>query len=242
MMNKTKKILFAFDMDHTILSGNSDYVFLHLLSAESKTELKAIKAKSNNWAKYMQSVYLKLKRDNTNIDKIKETIQAIPLNPGYKELFDFLRLNQERFENIIISGANTLFIKWVLEKHNLGDIFQQYYSNFAEEDNECLIKIHPHHDHQCSKCDESQCKNLILEGHIHNAINSNEYEKIIYAGDGSNDYCPSLLLKENDYLFPRVGFALHDLLYENEGLKDLKCEVYPWHDGYIILEEIKKLI
>lgn len=237
-MNKNeKKILLAFDMDNTILSGYSDYSFFHLLSEESRRQIAPL-TDNTNWAHYMQNVFFKLKQDNVKIEQIKEAVQSIPFNPGFIELFDFIKENKDKFENIIISGANTLYIKWILEKHNIGDIFQEYYANIASEDDECLIKIVPYHDHDCTICQESQCKQLILNSHI----NEKDYSKIIYARDGDNDYCPALLLSEKDILFPRAEYVLHHMLFKNNSIKDLKCEVFPWHDGFAILKELKKLI
>ncbi|KHN30036.1 Inorganic pyrophosphatase 1 [Glycine soja] len=54
-------------------------------------------------------------------------------------------------------------------------------------------------------------------------------KKFIYLGDGSGDFCPSLKLKDRDYLMPRKNFPLCDLVSENS--KHIKAEVHAWRDG-----------
>ena len=48
-------------------------------------------------------------------------------NQGIPELFDLLKFNKKYFETLIIFGANTLFLKWVLEKNNVTELFPVFY-------------------------------------------------------------------------------------------------------------------
>lgn len=236
-----KKILFAFDLDYTILNKNSDHVILRLLSDEANKFLDEIKKSSDNWANHMQEVYKKMKNENIKINQIKEIVENINFNPGFKELFEFIKSNKDKIDVIIISGANTLFIQWLLEKNNLNDLVSNYYSNWAQFDEELVIKIKGHHTHDCDLCDKSQCKRLILINHLESCDNSN-YSKIIFAGDGENDYCPATLLKENDVLFPRKDFPLSNKLYNKGYIKNLKCSHVVWEDGFLIIETLKQFI
>lgn len=59
---------------------------------------------------------------------------------------------------------------------------------------------------------------------------------IIYLGDGSGDYCPSLKLEEGDYVMPRKNFPLWDLISRNPML--IKAEIHEWYDG----EELEKVL
>lgn len=54
-------------------------------------------------------------------------------------------------------------------------------------------------------------------------------KKVIYLGDGSGDYCPSLKLGEGDFLMPRKNFPLWDLISQNPLL--IKAEIHEWSDG-----------
>lgn len=242
-MENSKKILFAFDMDHTILQENSDYVIRDLLTEKSRDEINALSETSVNWAKTMQIVYEKMKEEKIDINQVKKIIEDMPFNPGFPEIFELIRTNKERFESIIISGANTLFIQWLIEHHKLHDVFPKFFSNIAEPHQELLIKITQAHEHECKRCDKSQCKNRIMKEYLKEIqYEEGNYDHVLYIGDGSNDYCAGLVLGENDYLFAREGFSLHKMLYKKDMLKDMKCKVVPWKDGYQVLEVVRGLI
>jgi 2,3-diketo-5-methylthio-1-phosphopentane phosphatase len=245
-----KKMLMIFDLDHTILSQNSDTEILHLLSEKSKQEIKQIMRQSDNWALTMQEVYNRLKKEQVSIEKIKDVIQNIPFNPGFSEIFEFLKNNQDKFDTLIVSGANTLFIKWILEKHKLEELFPKYYSMLAEPNEDLLIKITQNHVHDCESCDKSQCKNLLLKCHFQEMnpeefrehLGSYHYSKVMFAGDGDNDLCAGKILKEEDILFPRKDFALHKLLKKHGNNCNLTCKIIIWETGLQILEVISKLM
>ncbi|BAT83391.1 hypothetical protein VIGAN_04053100 [Vigna angularis var. angularis] len=68
---------------------------------------------------------------------------------------------------------------------------------------------------------------LVIE-RIQDSI-SEEDKRLIYLGDGSGDYCPSLRLKEKDFMMPRKNFALWDLICRDPSL--LKVDIHGWSDG-----------
>ena len=238
-----KKILVVLDLDFTILSKNSDYVFLDLLKPESFNELEQKRKVSKNWANHMQEVYKKMKADNVPIEKIKERVENIAFNPGFHEFFDLIKSKKDIFETLILSGANTLFLQWILEKHDLVDLFPNYYSNIAVPDESVVINIKPAHVHDCNNCDESQCKRILFNRHFdENSLNLNSFSNIIYAGDGENDYCLSTNLRKDDILFPRNDFPLYEKLYNRDYVKNLNCKICVWDDGFKLLEEVNKLL
>jgi 2,3-diketo-5-methylthio-1-phosphopentane phosphatase len=240
-MDTKPKILLIFDLDNTILQHTTDYEVIKLIEPTTIDECY------HNWAKYMQKVYLKMKENLVHLEQIKKRVESIPLNEGFSEIFEFIRKNKEKFETLIVSGANTLYIKWLIEYHKINDIIDGYFSNFAEPDEEMLIKISPNHVHNCPICthDLSQCKKKVLEEFFYKLKNIgykesvySVYCSILYIGDGSNDFCPSTMLGINDFLFPREDYELHQMVC-SEKCKVLRCKVHPWKNGNKILEVIK---
>ncbi|XP_052732193.1 uncharacterized protein LOC108332078 isoform X2 [Vigna angularis] len=65
---------------------------------------------------------------------------------------------------------------------------------------------------------------LVIE-RIQDSI-SEEDKRLIYLGDGSGDYCPSLRLKEKDFMMPRKNFPMWDLICRDPSL--LKAEFHGW--------------
>jgi pyridoxal phosphate phosphatase PHOSPHO2 len=238
-----KKIFVVLDLDFTILSKNSDYVFLDLLKPSCFDYIEEKRKKSTNWANHMQEVYINLKQCEVPLNEIKERVENIPFNAGFTEFFQFLKEKKENFDTLIISGANTLFLKWILEKNNLVDLFPNFYSNVAFPDESKLINIKPAHVHDCNNCDLSQCKRILFSGHLKdNNLDMKSYSNIIYAGDGENDYCLSTKLRKEDILFPRNGFPLYHKLFTKGEAQKLDCKICVWDDGFKILEEVQKLI
>jgi len=230
------KTLIIFDLDNTIITKTSDYELLNRLLTD-----KLIKY--DNWAEFMQSVYIKMKEMGIKIEEIKNIIENIPLTEGFDEIFQIIRLNKHKFHTIIISGSNTLYLKWLIEYHNLNDIIDNYFSNIAEIDDENLIKIKQAHFHQCAICfDKAQCKKKILEEFISEKQIEINYKNILFICDGENDYCPSTILNNTDYLFPREDYKLFDMIYKDNFKNSLRCNIQPWKDGRTICEIIKKLI
>lgn len=39
-----------------------------------------------------------------------------------------------------------------------------------------------------------------------------QFERVCYFGDGTNDYCPALLLRKEDILFVRKGYSLEKIV------------------------------
>lgn len=56
-----------------------------------------------------------------------------------------------------------------------------------------------------------------------------EKTRMIYLGDGKGDYCPSLKLRERDYMMPRKDFPVWELICRNPML--IKSQIHEWTDG-----------
>ncbi|KAK4304408.1 hypothetical protein Pmani_023634 [Petrolisthes manimaculis] len=65
------------------------------------------------------------------------------------------------------------------------------------------------------------------------------FSTIAYVGDGDNDFCPSIRLRERDLVFPRLGYPLYNKLEQckRKGFY-LDAEIHPWDSGRDILEKL----
>lgn len=78
------------------------------------------------------------------------------------------------------------------------------------------------------------CKNRIIQEHI--AKNPNkEFVNIHYFGDGKNDFCPMIALKdENSTGFVRKGFTLEKRIEDHlktENHQPFKCKLVYWNQA-----------
>jgi pyridoxal phosphate phosphatase PHOSPHO2 len=69
---------------------------------------------------------------------------------------------------------------------------------------------------------------LIIE-RIQASVAEDGKKKFIYLGDGSGDYCPSLKLRDGDYVMPRKNFPMWELICKHPLL--IKAEIHEWIDG-----------
>ena len=81
----------------------------------------------------------------------------------------------------------------------------------------------------------SNLQGAIIE-RIQASVAAEGNKRIIYLGDGAGDYCPSLKLKESDFVMPRKNFPVWDLISNNPLL--IKAKIHEWTDG----EEQEKVL
>ena len=240
----TSPILIVFDLDHTIINDNSDIELIDVLKKKSLEKIRKIEY-DHNWAHYMQNIFKIFKEENFTIDEIKEFIEVLPLNQGFKELFEFIGENKENFECIIISGSNTLFVEWIIKFNKIEHLFDRFYSNIAELNHEILIKLEPTHVHDCEDCDFSQCKRILIHQYLESRGKENiKYQKRIFIGDGDNDFCPAKIFNKEDFIFPRVDFRLEKKIdtYMSKNNSDFFCNVVKWNNGFDIIKKLKLII
>ena len=173
-------------------------------------------------------------------------MSEIPLTVGMRELLDFTT-GVKCFDHIIISDSNSVFINHILDANNLSNVMASIFTNPAKFNNcGCLTLEGYHSQNWCSLSTFNMCKGHILKSFIDNKYKSGtEYKAVLYVGDGYNDLCPSLTLRSQDFVFPRVGFRLHKLISqmseENKpvNISNLTAKVIPWESGLDILKAVK---
>lgn len=242
MMKKIRKLI-ALDFDHTIINANSDTEVYKLApGGVIPEELKKL-YKTSGWTHYMGEVFKLLHKNNTTKDDLLKCMKSIPLTQGMEELFTGVNLESTDF--IIISDSNTIFIKWILEHYNLLQYFDKIYSNYAEFDSDNCLKLQKYHEQNwCSLSTDNLCKGHILTKYVLARKDEGiSYSHIAYVGDGQNDFCPSLRLQDQDFVFPRNGYNLIKTIPQMEIEKNLKlkAQVCPWNTGNDILKKLLPL-
>ncbi|CAN4086919.1 unnamed protein product [Withania somnifera] len=147
----------------------------------------------------------------------------------------------------ILSDANLFYIETILNHLGIRDSFTEINTNPGFVDEEGILRIRPYHDFytsshgcSCNVCPPNMCKGLVIE-RIQASLAKEGKKRMIYLGDGAGDFCPSLKLKEQDFVMPRKDFPVWKLINENRHL--IKAEIHGWSDGeeqeHILLQIIK---
>ena len=249
-MAKNKIKLAAFDFDNTIINVNSDTYINKLIETEKKvkfpSEIEDLRD-THGWTQRMNAVFSHMFTQH-NIRKADylNCVSEIKIDHA---MIDLLRkLKQNDIELIIISDANTVFIETILAANGISEIFSTIYTNPALfDDSECL-RVTPFNQifnkngevFECKTriCEKNMCKGTILKHHIENSHSPTE-RVIVYVGDGQNDFCPGLYLKESDFYFVRKGYSLEKLLNKKEQRVKLSSKIHYWNNANQIIEALE---
>ncbi|KAH9083854.1 phosphatase phospho-type [Lactarius deliciosus] len=142
---------------------------------------------------------------------------------------------------LCLSSANSVFISTILESKGLQDLFTEIVTNPAEWDPSGLLKLRRHIDpdgpqHNCPAPAPQVVK---LDAFLKRS--GTDYDRIIYVGDGSNDFCPVLRLRSQDMVLCRRHRTLERrIALEGERL-GLKCQVRYWAGAWEVEEIFKQL-
>ncbi|KAG5900591.1 hypothetical protein JTB14_017449 [Gonioctena quinquepunctata] len=205
--------------------------------------------RSDGWIAFMQGVFETLFKHDIKEQNITKLIQSLPEVDGMGELIKELFQNLNH-DVIIISDSNAFFINTWLEANDLKKYIAGVFTNPAHFENG-LLKIQKyHHQDSCKLSTKNLCKGQIMEEFIiEQNKNGVTYGKIVYCGDGLNDFCPILRLTADDLACVRQNYKCEDILkkskegaYKDESgvMRVVKADVCIWKDGFDIIDHIKK--
>ncbi|KAI8822526.1 putative phosphatase-domain-containing protein [Fimicolochytrium jonesii] len=217
--NGTTKTLIAFDFDWTLVDEDTDRYVYATLSPPTLEKLLSLH-KTVQWTDLNNQLHQELYELGIPALHVMNTWRNIPFNPATAEA---LRLaHAQGAEIIILSDANTISIEAILRHHDLRHLFSKIITNPAHYDDIGCLRVKrlipaDGPQHGCPNgCAVNICKGQQLLDHI---AQNGPYSKIIYAGDGRNDLCPSTKLRRTDYVLPRTGHALAKILSASPSAK-----------------------
>ncbi|KAK7349240.1 hypothetical protein VNO77_06442 [Canavalia gladiata] len=235
-------IVVIFDFDSTIIECDSDN---WVLDETGLTEKFYQLLPTMPWNPLMDRMMNELHSQGKSIEEIVEILNRTPMHPHIVPAIE--TAYSLGCDLKIVSDANIFFIETILKHHGVWNCFSEVIANPSHV-NEGRLSICPYHDylkssHGCNLCPPNMCKGMVIE-RIQNSLSEAGKKKIIYLGDGKGDFCPSLKLKDSDYLMPRRDFPLCDLVSKNSNW--IKAEVHGWSNGkdleHVLLHIINKTI
>ncbi|XP_004510357.1 inorganic pyrophosphatase 2-like [Cicer arietinum] len=228
-------IVIVFDFDKTIIDCDSDNWVIDELGF---TDLFNQLLPTMPWNSLMDKMMMELHSEGVTIEDIEKVLHRIPIHnriiPAIKSAHALgcdLR---------IVSDANMFFIQTILKHLEISQYFSEINTNPGYVNQEGRLRILPYHDfnnasHGCTLCPPNMCKGIIVD-RIQSSISVLENKRFIYLGDGAGDYCPTLRLKERDFMMPRKNFPVWDLICKDPSL--IKAEIHGWCDG----EELEQVL
>jgi pyridoxal phosphate phosphatase PHOSPHO2 len=232
-------IVVVFDFDKTIIDCDSDN---WVVDDFGLTNMFNELLPTMPWNDLMDKMMNELHSRGKKTEEIAEVLRRVPIHPRIVPAIK--AVHALGCDLRILSDANRFYIETVLEHLGIRECFSEINTNPGFVDGEGRLRILPYHDfkkasHGCGLCPPNMCKGLVIE-RIQESLSEEENKRFIYLGDGSGDYCPSLKLKEPDFMMPRKHFPVWDLICRNPLL--IKAEIRGWTDGEELEENLLKII
>ncbi|KAK6470335.1 putative phosphatase phospho1 isoform X1 [Huso huso] len=242
-----KKHLFFFDFDETIVNENSDDSVVRAAPGQTLPAWLRDTRREGHYTEYMGRVLTYMGEQGVREEGFRAVIEKIPASPGIMGLFQFLKANQDLFEMVLISDANSYVIETWLCATGLRPLFRCILTNPASFNSRGYLSLQPCHSHSCPRCPANMCKRKLLGEYLAQRVEERggrPFDRLFYAGDGANDFCPSVLLGPADTAFPRHDYPMHRLVRETQQSSPAtyRANVVPWHSGDDILHYLKKLL
>ena len=226
-----KKYLAVFDLDNTIFDRNTKIhkVFEKLYSdgklPDNFLELrKSVDGFRQHVIDTLNERQLTKSQVLSILDYISSEVDT--LVQGMDQVFKKLHSDHDI---IVISDSNTFQAHHALKYFELDRYVSAVFSqplDLSENGQFVFSDLKSTWKAPCQYGGRNVCKGQVLMDYA-----GDKYQKILYIGDGGNDFCPAMTLSENDVVMPRKDFKLDMKLQD----KNCKAEVKTWNNGQEIL-------
>ncbi|CAG9574997.1 unnamed protein product [Danaus chrysippus] len=220
--------LAVFDFDRTIVQDDSDNTIINKL--REKKPPPEWEVTNQDWTPYMSDVFEHAYSAGLHPSDILASISSMRPTPGIQELFK--ELHQRGWHVLVLTDANTVFVHHWLDTHGLKEMVTAVVTNKAFWNNDRLYIEPCMRQGSCTLCPTNLCKTLALN----QFCEGRSYRRLVYCGDGRNDYCPAKHLPSTSTVYPRSGFPLHTLIKNDPA--SVSARVVPWEDAYTVLRDL----
>ncbi|KAF9107477.1 RNA polymerase II mediator complex subunit [Mortierella sp. AM989] len=248
--------LACFDFDWSLIDTDSDRFVIENLSSTLRQKLDT---SPTQWTD-LQNECLKEFHEQGGSDKvIRDALTRVPMDSHMIQACQLL------FENgwtlAIVSDANAVYIEGILEHYKIRHLFSAIVTNPAFWDPNGRLHIQrlipadaPPHGCSTGLCSLNICKGQEVDKLLRNLVQKNSQQvedtieartaRMIYVGDGQNDYCPALRMQSHqDIYFVRRGRSLEKYLTK-EGqdpavLQAIKARTVYWEQAVDILKDLQ---
>ncbi|WVR07624.1 hypothetical protein IAU60_004666 [Kwoniella sp. DSM 27419] len=242
------KQLIVFDFDWSFVDQDTDRWVFEVLSTELRRLLQDRKAAGKTGMQCMPDVVNDTMKDlyekGFKKDGILEALRILPFHPAMKRAVTSLQDRSKDTKFICLSNSNEVYISTILEKHNLGSLFSEIITNPAHWDESApdhliigrrLPAAEP--PHGCTVgCLANMCKGDELDAYLAANGGKDSYDKIVYVGDGGNDFCPLLRMRKGDLVCCRKGLELDERIKKEGEKTGLQVDVKFWEQAWQIDE------
>ncbi|ETW80594.1 hypothetical protein HETIRDRAFT_418592 [Heterobasidion irregulare TC 32-1] len=245
MAKDIERQLIVFDFDWSLADQDTDRWIFEVLAPDIRRKMKTLKEEIQ-WTDLIAQSLRELHERGGTREDIEGALKIMPFHPAMVRGVKAVKAASKPATTFFcLSNANSVFITTILQSKGLQDLFTEIVTNPAEWDPSGLLKLRRRVDpagpqHSCKVgCSPNMCKGDELEAFL--ARHRPDFDRIIYVGDGSNDFCPILRLRSQDMILCRQYRGLEKRIAKEGEKEGLKCQVRYWAGAWEVEEIFKQL-
>ncbi|KZP18724.1 hypothetical protein FIBSPDRAFT_863517 [Athelia psychrophila] len=238
-----RKQLIVFDFDWSLTDQDTDRYVLEVNAPDLRRKMKDLGSEVQ-WTDLVTQSLEELHKRGVTREQIEHSLKIMPFHPAMIRVVSAVKAAESPITSFIcLSNANSVFIETILKDKGLESLFDEIITNPAEWDPSGLLKLRRRIDpngpqHNCEVgCNANMCKGAELTSFLKRS-DQTSFDRVIYVGDGSNDYCPVLRLRSQDIVLCRRYRGLEQKIIKQGGLK---CQVIYWAGAWEVEEILNKL-
>lgn len=245
-----KRQLLVSDFDESFADADTDRWTFEVLAPHLRRKFEDIGASGSMQFTDMCAMLLReLHAEGVKADEIIAAQKRLYVHPAMVRGVKALRsAASPRTDCFLLSNSNSVYLQSVLEANGLFppafDLFNEIVTNPATVESNGLLNLRrrvspdgPQHDCKVG-CSANMCKGAEMDAYLDRHGGRSQYDRLIYLGDGGNDFCPVLRFGKNDVALVRKGYGLERRIREEGGVQ---CDVRYWRHAWEV-EELLDLL
>ncbi|KAF5370571.1 hypothetical protein D9758_001929 [Tetrapyrgos nigripes] len=215
------------DCTRTMADQDTDRWVFEVLAIDIRRQMEDLE-KQVQWTDLVAKSLREAHARGIKREQIENTLRIIPFHPAMVRAVSKLKAGGKT-TFFCLSNANS--------EKGLENLFDEIITNPAEWTDSGLLDLRRRIDpsgpqHNCQVgCSANMCKGEELTAFFERHLP--DFDRVVYLGDGSNDFCPVLRLREQDMVLCRTFGGLHKRI-AREG--NLKCQVKYWTHAWEVEE------
>ncbi|KIK67245.1 hypothetical protein GYMLUDRAFT_37327 [Collybiopsis luxurians FD-317 M1] len=234
----TERQLVVFDFDWSMADQDTDRWIFEVNAPDLRRKMEDLENKVQ-WTDLVAQSLREGHEKGIKREDIENALKIIPYHPAMIRAVTKLKA-RGKTTFLCLSNANSVFISTILKEKGLDSLFEEIITNPAEWDASGLLKLRRRIDpngpqHNCQiGCSPNMCKGDELDAFL--ARRGLSFDRIVYVGDGSNDFCPALHLRSQDIACCRTFGGLTKRITRDGDKFGLKCQIKYWTGAWEIEE------
>ncbi|KAF8518771.1 phosphatase phospho-type [Gautieria morchelliformis] len=237
--------LVIFDFDWSLVDQDTDRWVFEVLAPHLRRKFEDLE-ETVQLTDLVAQLLVELHALGVTRQDIEGAMHILPFHPAMVRAVERLKAApsaQTTF--VILSNSNSAYISAILQHRKLTHLFQEVITNPATWEPSGLLSVRRRIDpagpqHNCSVgCSPNMCKGEELQALL--ARCPDEFDRVVYVGDGGNDFCPILRLRSQDIALARKSFGLEKRIAKEGAKAGLRCSVQYWSGAWEVEEMFTKL-